>query len=87
MTRQKIRAVMLIVAVACFIFALARPQWGYLQEEVVRRGLDFVVAIDSSKSMLATVIAPNRLTRAKLAALDLMQQAKSGPHGTRCLCR
>ncbi len=80
-TRQKMRAVMLIVAVACFIFALARPQWGYMQEEVERRGLDIVVAIDTSKSMLATDIAPNRLTRAKLAALDLMGQAKSDRMG------
>src|SRR5204862_4599818 len=36
-----------------------------------------VVAIDTSKSMLAEDIAPNRLARAKLAALDLMQQARS----------
>lgn len=42
-----------------------------------QRGLDIVVAIDTSKSMLAEDIAPNRLARAKLAALDLMQQAKS----------
>src|SRR5204863_568038 len=39
--------------------------------------LDIVVAIDTSKSMLAEDIAPNRLARAKLAALDLMQQARS----------
>ena len=52
-----------------------------MQEEVERRGLDIVVAIDTSKSMLATDIAPNRLTRAKLAALDLMQQAKSDRMG------
>jgi Ca-activated chloride channel family protein len=41
------------------------------------RGLDIVVAIDTSKSMLAEDIAPNRLARAKLAAIDLMQQARS----------
>lgn len=76
-TRQKIRAGLLIGAVVCFVFALARPQWGYFQEEVAQRGLDIVVAIDTSKSMLATDITPNRLTRAKLAALGLMQEAKS----------
>jgi Ca-activated chloride channel family protein len=37
--------------------------------------LDIVVAVDTSKSMLATDIAPNRLARAKLAALELMQKA------------
>ena len=46
-------------------------------EEAKQKGLDIVVAIDTSKSMLAEDIAPNRLARAKLAALDLMQQAKS----------
>ena len=66
-----------MLAVACLILALARPQWGFAWEEVKQRGLDIVVAIDTSKSMLAEDIAPNRLARAKLAALDLMQQAKS----------
>jgi Ca-activated chloride channel family protein len=44
-------------------------------QEVEQRGLDIVVAVDTSKSMLATDIAPNRLTRARLAALELMQKA------------
>jgi Ca-activated chloride channel family protein len=76
-TRQKIRGGLLIGAVVFIVLALARPQWGYYQEEVAQRGLDIMVAIDTSKSMLATDIAPNRLARAKLAALGLMQQAKS----------
>jgi len=76
-SRQKIRAALIIGAVVCFIIALARLQWGYFQEEVPQRGLDIVVAIDTSKSMLATDIAPNRLARAKLAALGLMQESKS----------
>ena len=75
--RQKIRAGCLIAAVVCLILALARPQAGFDWEEVKQRGLDIIVAIDTSKSMLAEDIAPNRLARAKLAALDLMQQARS----------
>ena len=65
----------------CLIVALARPEWGYDLEQVEQRGLDIVVAIDTSKSMLAEDIAPNRLERAKLAALELMQQAKSDRMG------
>jgi Ca-activated chloride channel family protein len=76
-TRQKIRAAMIIAAVIFFICALARPQWDFYQEEVAQRGLDIMVAVDTSKSMLAADIAPNRLTRAKLAALGLMQEAKA----------
>jgi Ca-activated chloride channel family protein len=67
----------ILLTVVCVILALARPQWGFSWEEVKQRGLDIVVAIDTSKSMLAEDIAPNRLARAKLAALDLMQQARS----------
>jgi Ca-activated chloride channel family protein len=76
-TRQKIRLGCVVVAVAGVIVALARPQWGFIWEEVKVRGVDIVVAIDTSKSMLAQDIAPNRLARAKLAAQDLMQLAKS----------
>ncbi len=76
-TRLKVRFALLIAAVTLVLIALARPQWGFTWEESKQRGLDIVVAIDTSKSMLAEDIAPNRLTRAKLAALDLMQQAKS----------
>lgn len=75
--RRKLRTAAIVLAVVCVILALARPQWGFTWEEVKQRGLDIVVAIDTSKSMLAEDIAPNRLARAKLAALDLMQQAKS----------
>jgi Ca-activated chloride channel family protein len=75
--RQKIRAALIIGSVVCFILALARPQWGYFQEEIAQKGLDIVVVVDTSKSMLATDITPNRLARAKLAALDLMQRAQS----------
>jgi len=74
--RQQVRAACLVLAVASLIVALARPQWGFTWEEVKQRGVDIVVAIDVSKSMLAQDIAPNRLARAKLAAMDLMQVAK-----------
>jgi Ca-activated chloride channel family protein len=74
-TRLRIRFALIILAVALLIFALARPQYGYDLQEVEQRGLDIVVAVDTSQSMLATDIAPNRLTRAKLAAMELMQRA------------
>ena len=79
--RQKVKLACLVVGAACLIIALARPQWGFTWEEVKIRGVDIVVAIDTSKSMLAEDIAPNRLARAKLAALDLAQLAKSDRMG------
>ena len=74
-TRRKIRFAFLILAAVFLVFTLARPQRGFDLEEVEQHGLDIVVAVDTSKSMLATDIAPNRLARAKMAALELMQRA------------
>jgi len=75
--RRKWKYILLIAAAASLIVAIARPQRGFDLEEVQQNGLDIVVAVDTSKSMLATDIAPNRLARAKLAALELMQTAKA----------
>ena len=75
--RRKWKGILLILAAAALIVAIARPQYGFDMEEVQQNGLDIVVAVDTSKSMLATDIAPSRLVRAKLAALELMQVAKA----------
>jgi len=75
--RQKARMALLVGAVTLGMLALARPQWGFDWEEARQRGLDIIVAIDTSRSMLAADIRPNRLTRAKLAALDLKRLAHS----------
>ncbi len=74
--RRKIRSGCLVLAVALLVVALARPQYGFDLQRIEQRGLDIVVAVDTSKSMLAEDIAPDRLERARLAALDLMQRAK-----------
>ena len=76
-TRQKLRLGLLVGAVVAIFLALARPQWGFAWEEVKQRGLDIVVALDTSRSMLAPDVAPNRLTRAKLAIFDLMRLSKT----------
>ena len=75
--RQKIRMAFFVLAVASLIFSLARPQLGFSLEESKQAGLDIVVAIDTSKSMLADDVQPNRLQRAKLAAVDLMRLAQN----------
>ncbi|MCK5513335.1 MAG: VWA domain-containing protein, partial [Deltaproteobacteria bacterium] len=55
------------------IFALTRPQWGFHWEEIKRVGVDVMVAIDVSESMLAEDVKPNRLERAKREVIDLIE--------------
>ncbi|MCS7089885.1 MAG: VWA domain-containing protein [Verrucomicrobiota bacterium] len=71
------RIALLTAASAFLVVGLARPQWGHTWDEVRERGLDIVVVVDVSKSMLAADVQPNRLGRAKLAVLDLVKLAKS----------
>lgn len=54
-----------LAALACVAFALARPQFGSKKETVTRQGIEAVIALDISNSMLAEDIAPNRLEKAK----------------------
>jgi Ca-activated chloride channel homolog len=74
---QKTRMALLLFAVVLLFAALARPQWGFAWEEASQHGLDIIVAIDTSRSMLAEDVSPDRLQRAKLAALDLMRAASN----------
>jgi len=53
-----------------------RPQWGFHWEEVKRTGVDIVIALDTSKSMLSEDVKPNRLQRSKLAIKDLVRNLK-----------
>jgi Ca-activated chloride channel family protein len=59
-----------------FGFALAQPQCGSHAELTKRRGIDVVVALDASKSMLARDVAPSRLDRAKLELTSLLDELK-----------
>ena len=70
--KQKIKAVFVITALLFIIFSLVQPKWGYHWEDVERRGIDIVVAVDTSRSMLADDIKPNRLQAAKREINDLI---------------
>jgi Ca-activated chloride channel family protein len=66
------RTVVRLAALLLIALALAGPKWGFHWQEVKREGIDLIVAIDTSRSMLATDVKPDRLERAKLAVLDLV---------------
>ncbi|HAB15571.1 MAG TPA: VWA domain-containing protein [Verrucomicrobiota bacterium] len=74
---QILKRVLLALAVVALLLALARPRWGYVDEETAASGLDVVVAFDVSRSMLATDALPNRLDKAKRAVLDLVDFSRA----------
>lgn len=63
--RQRIKDGLMVAALGLVLIALADPQIGTRLEEVKREGIDLVVAVDVSNSMLARDIAPSRLEKAK----------------------
>jgi Ca-activated chloride channel family protein len=74
--RRRVSNLLRILALALAITALARPQWGFKWETVQQRGLSIIVALDTSKSMLAQDIKPNRLQQAKWGVRDLLKQLR-----------
>jgi Ca-activated chloride channel family protein len=79
--RRGIRFAFVLLALALAIAALAKPRWGYTYEDVKRRGLDLLFAVDTSRSMLSNDVAPNRLERVKLAAQDLITELQGDRAG------
>lgn len=70
--RQKAKALLSILVVCFLVTALIGPRWGFRWQETKRQGIDILVAIDTSRSMLTQDVKPNRLERAKLAVKDLL---------------
>jgi len=72
--RRILRYGLQLLGLALAIVSLAQPRWGYTFEDVKRKGLDLLIAVDTSRSMLSNDVQPNRLDRVKLAIQDLISQ-------------
>jgi Ca-activated chloride channel family protein len=70
LARAWIRAGLVLAASLALVAAIMDPRWGMQVEQVQRRGLDVIFAIDVSRSMLAGDASPSRLERARQFALD-----------------
>ena len=70
--RAYLKAAILGFVFFIFIIILARPQFGKKVIELKRRGIDLIIAVDTSLSMLAEDMKPNRLERAKMEISNLM---------------
>ncbi|MBT7050961.1 MAG: VWA domain-containing protein [Desulfobacula sp.] len=79
--KRWIKTSLIIISFGFAIVALSLPQWGYRWEKTNQKGVDIMIALDCSKSMLAQDIKPNRLERAKREIIDLLRMMKSDRAG------
>jgi Ca-activated chloride channel family protein len=68
---------LLILAYSALVVALTNPQIGTKMEEVKRQGVEIIIALDVSNSMLSEDIKPNRLERAKQEILKLIDNLQN----------
>ena len=69
---RRVKAALVIVALAFLIVALARPAWNPKPRTVQRRGRDIVFVLDVSRSMIAEDLVPSRLGKAKYSIMDMI---------------
>jgi Ca-activated chloride channel homolog len=79
--RPVVKFFLLMLALACFITGIARPQFGSRLKKVQREGVEIIVALDVSNSMMAEDIQPNRLERAKRAIARMVDRLKDDKIG------
>jgi uncharacterized protein (DUF58 family) len=73
--------IILMLALAFIITGMARPQFGSKLKKVKREGIELIIALDVSNSMMAEDIEPNRLERAKRAISRLVDRLKDDKIG------
>ena len=79
--RPVLKFIILMLALAFFITGIARPQFGSKLKTVKRKGIELMIALDVSNSMMAEDIQPNRLERAKRAISRLVDRLKDDKIG------
>lgn len=74
--RNTVKSVIFLAAVFFLVVGLIGPEWGFHWEEIKRRGVDLVVALDTSDSMLSQDVKPSRMERAKREIYDLVKMVR-----------
>ncbi|KPL02232.1 MAG: hypothetical protein AMJ90_06395 [candidate division Zixibacteria bacterium SM23_73_2] len=74
--KQGLKVFFILLAVLFLGVSLARPQFGEKQALIKRKGVDVIIALDVSLSMLAEDVKPNRLEKAKLEVSGLIDRLK-----------
>jgi Ca-activated chloride channel homolog len=76
LARRALRDGLRLAAAASLVLALARPQFGQRLAVLKREGVDVMVAIDTSASMLAEDLRPSRMATAKRAVIGLSERLR-----------
>jgi Ca-activated chloride channel family protein len=79
--RPTVKFVMQMVVLVLLVVVLARPQFGTKAEEVKRQGIEVMIALDISNSMMATDVAPSRLTKSKQILSQLIDNMSNDKVG------
>ena len=74
--RRFLKGVLLLFILGLLIFALAGPRWGSSYQEVSQKGVDIMILVDVSPSMLVEDIKPNRLEQARREIIDFLRVVK-----------
>lgn len=69
---RKTRTMLTLLGLLFMVLAMAQPKWGFEWEDLKQEGVDIIVAVDVSQSMLAADIKPSRLERARHEVSDLL---------------
>lgn len=79
--RPDVKFLLVFIAIGLFAFLLARPQFGASPQTVKRTGIEAIVALDISNSMLAQDVQPNRLERAKRLMARMVDELENDKVG------
>ncbi len=79
--RAILKFILFCIGVVFIIVGMARPQFGTKLEDAESRGIEIIIALDVSRSMMATDIEPSRLERAKQAISSLLHKLKGDKIG------
>ncbi|MBW2312442.1 MAG: VWA domain-containing protein [Deltaproteobacteria bacterium] len=71
--KRFLKGILLIFALSALLFSLAGPRWGSHYQEVSREGVDIMILVDVSRSMMVEDVKPNRLERARREIIDFLK--------------
>jgi len=73
MPKRRFRSILILLSLTLLVFSMLDPRWGVRYQEVQQKGIDVFFVLDTSRSMLAEDVKPNRLQRATQYIDDVLE--------------